>query len=132
MRPTELPDPCTPPPHAGGAEELVRLAPDHPGFLDQIYRRRRDEIAAAALAYSPGDPVPEIAYTEVEHGLWRTIWDHLGPLHEDRACRAYLAAGRRVRFDRRRIPQLSEVNAVVRPILGYRMLPVAGLVSART
>ncbi len=118
--------------HAGGAGELVRLDPDHPGFRDQIYRRRRDEIAAAALAYVPGDPVPEIAYTEVEHALWRTIWEHLAPLHEARACRAYREAAERVRLDRRRVPQLSEVNAVVRPMLGYRMLPVAGLVSART
>jgi len=110
----------------------VELAPDHPGFRDQIYRRRRNEIAAAALAYVAGDPVPDIAYAEVEHVLWRTIWEHLGPLHEDRACRAYLAASRRVGLDRSRIPQLAEVNAIVHPILGYRMLPVAGLVSART
>ena len=119
-------------PHAGGTRELVVLAPDHPGFRDQIYRRRRDAIAAAALAYLPGDPVPEIVYSEVEDALWRTIWEHLGPLHEEKACRAYLAASRRVRLDRRRVPQLAEVNAIVQPMHGYRMLPVAGLVSART
>jgi len=132
MRPLEGSDAHVPFLHAGGAGELVHLAPDHPGFRDQIYRRRRDEIAAAALAYVPGDAVPRIAYTEVEDALWRTIWEHLAPLHEERACRAYLEAARRVRLDRKRVPQLSEVNAVVRPLLGYRMLPVAGLVSART
>jgi phenylalanine-4-hydroxylase len=132
MRPFESSDARVPFLHAGGAGELVQLAPDHPGFSDQIYRRRRDEIAAAALAYVAGDPVPEIAYTEVEHALWRAISEHLAPLHEERACRAYLEAAGRVRLDRERVPQLSEVNAVVRPLLGFRMLPVAGLVSART
>jgi len=120
------------PPHAGGVAELVKLAPDHPGFHDPIYRRRRDEIAALALAYRAGDAVPEVAYTEVEHGVWREIWNHLGPLHDARACRAYREAGARVRLDRERIPQLAEVNDVIRPMLGFSMLPVAGLVSART
>jgi len=121
-----------PRPHAGGAADLVHLAPDHPGFRDEIYRRRRNEIAAAALAYRDGDPVPEIAYSEVEHDVWRRIWRHLGGLHESHACRAYLEAAGRVRLPHQRIPQLSEVNAVIRPMLGFRMLPVAGLVSART
>jgi phenylalanine-4-hydroxylase len=120
------------PPHAGGAAELVELAPDHPGFHDQIYRRRRDEIAALALAYRAGDPVPEVAYTQVEHDVWRRIWDHLGPLHDARACRAYREAAARVSLDRERIPQLAHVNSVIRPMHGFSMLPVAGLVSART
>lgn len=120
------------PSHAGGAAELVQLSPDHPGFQDEIYRRRRNEIAALALAYRPSDPVPDVHYSEVEHRVWRGIWDRLAPLHETCACRAYREAARRVRLDRKRIPQLAEVNAVIRPILGFRMLPVAGLVSART
>jgi phenylalanine-4-hydroxylase len=120
------------PAHAGGAAELVQLSPDHPGFQDEIYRRRRNEIAALALAYRRGDPVPDVHYSEVEHGIWRGIWERLAPLHETCACRAYREAARRVRLDRNRIPQLAEVNAVIHPILGFRMLPVAGLVSART
>jgi len=120
------------PPHAGGAAELVQLSPDHPGFRDEIYRRHRNEIAALALAYRPGDPVPVVHYSEEEHRVWREIWARLAPLHETCACRAYREAAQRVNLDRKRIPQLGEVNAVIRPILGFSMLPVAGLVSART
>ena len=131
MNPSDIP--ASPlPPHAGGSAELVHLDPDHPGFHDAVYRRRRDEIAALALAYRAGEPVPEVAYTEVEHGVWREIWAHLGPLHDARACRAYRDAAARVRLDRERIPQLAHVNSVIRPMLGFSMLPVAGLVSART
>ena len=33
----------------------VHLGQDHPGFNDPAYRTRRNEIAAAAMAWSPGD-----------------------------------------------------------------------------
>ena len=36
----------------------VHLGEDHPGFNDQRYRERRNEIAAAAMAWSPGEPGP--------------------------------------------------------------------------
>ena len=63
----------------------VHLADDHPGAHDPEYRRRRDEIAAAALAWSPGLPLPRIAYTEAEHEVWRTVCRALAP--EARAAR---------------------------------------------
>src|SRR4051794_25485963 len=44
-----------PAPHAGGASDLVVLDPDHPGFRDADYRRRRNEIARMALDYRDGD-----------------------------------------------------------------------------
>ena len=37
---------------------------------------------------------------------------------------------RRVDLSRERIPQLDEVNATIEPMQGFRMLPVAGLVTA--
>ncbi len=35
----------------------VHLADDHPGAGDAAYRARRNEIAAAALAWQPGEPI---------------------------------------------------------------------------
>lgn len=110
--------------------ELVQLDADHPGFHDPVYRRRRNEIAQAALDHHDGEPVPEIAYSDEEHAVWREVWRHLDPLHARYACRAYRDAGARLALSRERIPQLGEVNAVIRPLHGFRMSPVAGLVTA--
>ena len=42
----------------------VHLGENHPGFTDAAYRSRRAEIAGAALAHRPGQPLPTIAYTD--------------------------------------------------------------------
>ena len=110
--------------------ELMQLDADHPGFHDAVYRRRRNEIARAALDYREG-PVPEIAYTEQEHEVWAEVWRNLDPLHDRYACRAYRDAGSRIALSRERIPQLTEVNATIHPMLGFSMVPVAGLVAAK-
>ncbi len=118
--------------HAGGRSGLVVLDADHPGFHDPAYRARRDQIAQAALGYREGDPVPTVDYTDVEHGAWREVWAHLSPLHERYACAAHHDAARKVALPHHRIPQLAEVNPVLNPHHGFRMLPVAGLVAAGT
>ena len=118
-------------PHAGGAEELVPLDPDHPGFKDPVYRARRNAIAKLALEYRDGEPLPHAEYTEEEHAVWRTVWEHLAPLHERAACREWKASSAALALDRARVPQLAEVNEALRRGAGFRMLPVAGLVSGR-
>jgi phenylalanine-4-hydroxylase len=112
--------------------ELLQLDADHPGFHDAVYRRRRNEIARAALDYRDGQPVPSIGYTEQEHDVWAEVWRHLDPLHDRYACRAYRDAGDRIALSRERIPQLADVNATIQPLLGFRMTPVAGLVAAKS
>jgi len=109
---------------------VVELAADHPGFHDPLYRRRRDEIARAALEFRDGDPVPEIEYSGEEQAVWREVWRHLDPLHQRYACSEYLDAAAQISLSRERIPQLAEVNEVIEPVEGFQMLPVAGLVSA--
>ena len=66
----------------------VHLADDHPGAHDPAYRCRRNQIAAAALAWSPGAPIPQVAYTEEEHEIWRIVCRELAPKHDALACRA--------------------------------------------
>ncbi|HYM61683.1 MAG TPA: phenylalanine 4-monooxygenase [Thermoanaerobaculia bacterium] len=109
---------------------LVELDADHPGFHDPTYRRRRNEIARAAIEYRDGDTVPVIAYTADEEAVWREVWRHLEPLHARYACRAYRQAAERVALSRQRVPQLGEINSRIEPLHGFRMLPVAGLVTA--
>jgi len=106
----------------------VHLADDHPGAADPEYRRRRNAIAAAALAWSPGQPLPRIAYTEEEHEVWRTIWRELEPRHERYACRAFREAVRALDLPRDHIPQLDEVTARLEPLTGFGYVPAAGIV----
>src|SRR5437870_780425 len=110
---------------------IVQLDPDHPGFRDQEYRARRNQIAQLAMYYHPGDPIPDAPYTPEEHRVWQTIWTALGPAHQKHACAEYLASLQRLSFDHTRIPQLREVNVKVQAISGFRLEPVAGLVQPR-
>jgi phenylalanine-4-hydroxylase len=110
---------------------LVQLAGDHPGFQDTAYRKRRDKIARLSMVWSPGQPVPDVPYTDAEHGVWRSILQALAPLHAARAGRAYHEACEIIRLPSERIPQLSEVNALLASHGGYRMVPAGGLVTAR-
>jgi phenylalanine-4-hydroxylase len=110
---------------------LVKLDPDHPGFRDPDYRARRNAIAQIAMTYTPGSPIPTAPYTELEHGVWQTIWKALGPAHREHACAEYLECLERLDFDSDRIPQLDEVSQKVEALSGFRLEPVAGLVEPR-
>ena len=110
---------------------IVRLDPDHPGFRDPEYRARRNAIAQIAMTYKPGSPIPVAPYTELEHGVWKTIWKALGPAHREHACAEYLECLEHLAFDTDRIPQLDEVSQKVEAISGFRLEPVAGLVEPR-
>lgn len=110
---------------------IVRLDPDHPGFRDEAYRARRNRIAQIAAEYEPGAPIPDAPYTPEEHGVWRAIWEALGPAHEQHACAEYLECIRRLDLPRDRIPQLREVTVKVEATSGFRLEPVAGLVEPR-
>ena len=108
---------------------LVQLDADHPGFHDADYRTRRNQIAQLALDYRGGD-APLVSYTDDEHNVWREVWRHLEPLHARYACREYLDASQRIGLSRHVIPQLRDVNDVIARVSEFRMLPVAGLVTA--
>jgi phenylalanine-4-hydroxylase len=110
---------------------IVQLDPDHPGFRDREYRKRRNQIAQLAMNFQPGDQIPDAPYTAEEHQVWRAIWRALEPAHQKHACAEYLSSLQRLSFDPDRIPQLREVNEKVQAISGFRLEPVAGLVQPR-
>jgi phenylalanine-4-hydroxylase len=83
------------------------------------------------MSYRPGSPIPTAPYTALEHGVWKTIWQVLGPVHREHACDEYLDCLERLAFDADRIPQLDEVSRKVEAISGFRLEPVAGLVEPR-
>src|SRR3954447_3779757 len=112
-------------------EVTVHLAHDHPGANDPDYLRRRNEIAAAALAWRPGEPAPSIAYAEAEQDVWRTVCRELAPKHRTYAVREYLEAVHAVALPTDHVPELDEVSERVAPLTGWRYLPAAGLVPLR-
>ena len=109
-------------------EVTVHLGEDHPGFNDPAYRERRNEIAAAALEWNPGEPIPRIDYTDAEQEVWRTVCRELEPKHEKYACRAFRDAVAALGLPRDRIPQLDEVTTGLQPLTGFEYLPAAGIV----
>lgn len=121
------------PSDANGATvpDLVELDRDHPGFRDPAYRERRNRIAALALAYKPGDQLPMVPYEPHEVDVWGTALAHLAPMHEKLACPEYLAAAPVLGFRGDHVPSFEEVNARLAPVTGFRLEPVAGLVTPR-
>src|SRR5438874_12243489 len=84
--------------------DIVQLDPDHPGFRDQEYRRRRNQIAQIAMKYHPGDPIPDAPYTAEEHQVWSGFWQALKPAHRLHASAGYNACLEKLEFPPDRIP----------------------------
>jgi phenylalanine-4-hydroxylase len=113
---------------SGAGEIIVHLSDDHPGAVDPEYRARRNALAALAMEWQPGIPPPTATYTDAEHDVWRIVCGELHGLHERLACAAYLEGKQRLGLPESRIPQLTEVNELLRPLTGFRYAPAAGLV----
>src|ERR1044072_2958244 len=93
-----------PPVTADGDSVTVHLHEGHPGANDPEYRRRRNEIAAAALRWRPGESAPAVDYHPAEQAGWSAVCEHLAPLHERLAVGEYRAAVQRVALPTDRIP----------------------------
>ena len=111
-----------------GGDVTVHLSDGHPGAVDPEYRARRNALAALAMEWQPGTPLPPATYTEAEHEVWRIVCGELHGLHERLACAAYLEGKQRLGLPESRIPQLVEVNDLLLPLTGFRYVPAAGLV----
>jgi phenylalanine-4-hydroxylase len=109
----------------------VQLGKDHPGFNDPAYRERRNAIAAAAMAWQPGQPIPRVAYTEAEHEIWRLVSHDLHAKHLTYACSEYLDGKEQLALPEDRIPQLDEVTAGLLPLTGFSYVCAPGLVPLR-
>jgi phenylalanine-4-hydroxylase len=117
---------------ADGGAVTVHLHDGHPGAGDRAYRRRRNAIAAAALAWRPGEPAPQIAYVPAEQQVWRTVCRELAPLHERLAVGEYRDALARLALPADHVPGLDEVSARLSAAGGWSYVPAAGLVDLRT
>ncbi|MFJ2838582.1 phenylalanine 4-monooxygenase [Nocardia sp. NPDC087230] len=109
----------------------VHLSADHPGVDDSDYRARRNAIAAMALDYQPGSPIPRIDYTDDEQRVWRIASAELARKHEIYACGEVREAAAALDLPRDHIPQLDEVSRLLAPLTGFSYVPAAGLVPLR-
>ncbi|WP_280293305.1 phenylalanine 4-monooxygenase [Nocardia abscessus] len=115
----------------GDGDVTVHLSDEHPGVHDPDYRARRNAIAALALDYAPGKPLPQIAYTDEEQQVWRIVSAELARKHRKYASAEVLAAAEALSLPTDHIPQLDEVSAALTPLTGFRYAPAAGLVPLR-
>ena len=114
----------------------IELQSDHPGFHDPIYRLRREEIASISLNHSCLDMnIPIIDYTPQELSTWRNAFDILAPLHNSYACEEYReyksALSKYCGLSRNNIPQLRDISQYLMSQTGFRISPVAGLLTPR-
>jgi phenylalanine-4-hydroxylase len=109
----------------------VHLSADHPGKDDPAYQARRNEIASAALGWTPGTPPPTIAYSDEEQHVWRTVQRELAPKHETYACRAFRDAKTALALPTDQIPQLGDVTDSLKRLTGFHYVPAAGIVPVR-
>jgi len=110
---------------------VVELGENHPGFADPEYRDRRNAIAALALDWNPGEPMPVVSYTDTEHDIWRQVSAELAVKHQALAAHEYLEGSERLKLPADHIPQLHEVSEMLEPHTGFSYLPAAGLVPLR-
>jgi phenylalanine-4-hydroxylase len=111
---------------------MLDLPADHPGATDTEYRRRRAAIAEVGAAHVAGSPIPDVHYTPEEDAVWALVSSELAVKHERYACAEYRRAARMLTLPTSRVPQLREVDARVRDLTGFGILPVPGLVPSRS
>jgi phenylalanine-4-hydroxylase len=109
----------------------VHLGENHPGFSDPHYRERRNEIAAVAANWNPGEPVPRIDYTPEENQIWATVSRELLSKHQRYAHSEYLAAKRALGLPADRVPHLDEVSTAIGGHTGWSYVAAPGLVELR-
>jgi phenylalanine-4-hydroxylase len=109
----------------------VELGETHPGFADPVYRARRDAIASLAVGHVEGEPIPTVAYSDVEHEVWQIVSRELANKHRVYATRSFIEGEAALALPHDHIPQLSDVCDRLEPASGFRYEPVAGLAPLR-
>ncbi|XP_012889571.1 PREDICTED: tryptophan 5-hydroxylase 1 [Dipodomys ordii] len=102
------------------------LDADHPGFKDNVYRKRRKYFAELAMNYKHGDPIPKVEFTEEEIKTWGTVFRELNKLYPTHACREYLKnlplLSKYCGYREDNIPQLEDVSNFLKVLENHSKL----------
>jgi len=109
---------------------------DHPGFNDKEYKNRRDFISKVAHDYHIYDKeIPRIKYTDTETAVWKHCYDRLKKYYEHGAWKEHNESLEKFEkywgYAPNNIPQLEDISSYLRNKTGWRLRPVAGLLSQR-
>ncbi|KAJ8366648.1 hypothetical protein AAFF_G00348070, partial [Aldrovandia affinis] len=96
------------------------LDSDHPGFTDPVYRARRKQFADIAFNYRHGEVIPRVEWRSGGVWAWTTPRTPVFPLLE-KYCG----------YRQDNIPQLEDISHFLQSCTGFRLRPVAGLLSSR-
>ncbi|XP_033960693.1 tryptophan 5-hydroxylase 1-like [Pseudochaenichthys georgianus] len=90
------------------------LDADHPGFKDNMYRKRRKYFADLAMSYKLGDPILRVDFTSEEVRTWGVVYRELNKLYPGHACKEYLKnlplLTKYCNYSEDNIPQLEDVS----------------------
>ena len=70
-----------------------------------------------------------VHYTTAEHDRWDRLFARSWSMLQERACEAFLDATAKLSLSRSGIPEMAELSDRLAKITGWRVVPVAGLVS---
>lgn len=107
------------------------LGEDHPGFLDEEYKRRRMAIVGVARTHEIGQPIPRIAYTPREIETWGIALRRLQELYPTHACTQFLENFPKFGFREDEVPQLEDLHQLLKGLTDWNIRPVAGLLHPR-
>lgn len=117
------------------ANDVDLLESDHPGFKDPVYRERRTALTQAALIYRQGQEIPTIDYSKEEVETWGTVYGRMEALWKKYACKEFQyilpLLQSNCGYARDNIPQQQDISEFLKSCTGFRLHPVAGLLSAR-